>query len=240
LFAYLILGIGLFLAMVLMANWYASADTRALMKVLKWGVIALIICAALFFLITGRLGWAFMALPALLPWFLRLRVLMRAAKTFSRMTGGFRSANQTSDVETPTVRMSLDHETGDMTGEVLNGPFAGRRVEKMTKLELLTLLQSCQTEDEDAARLIESYLDRHFSEWRDEGQRADHTDGGARTGTKMDRAEAFMVLGLEAGASDDLIKEAHRRLIAGLHPDHGGSDYLAAQINQAKDLLLKG
>jgi len=223
--------------MLLMANWYASTDTKTVMKFLKWGMIGLIVGLGLFFLVSGRLAWAFMALPALLPWFMRLRVLVRAAKAFSRMTGGARAANQTSDVETPTLRMSLDHGSGEMRGEVLKGPFSGRRIEDMTGDDLVQLLKVCRGDDEDAARLLETYLDRHHPSWREEEPRARQTSS---SGSTMDRSEAYKILGLEEGADDVLVKEAHRRLIAGLHPDHGGSDYLAAKINQAKDILLKG
>ena len=235
--AYFILGIGLFLAMLLMANWYASSDTKTVMTYLKWGVIGVIVGVGLFFLFTGRLAWAVMALPALLPWFMRLRSLARAAKAFSRMAGGYRSSNQTSDVETPTLRMTLDHASGEMRGEVLRGPFAGRHLEEMSEPELIQMLNSCLNDDEDAARLVESYLDRRHPSWRDQEQ---HAEGAGSSGATMDRSEAYKVLGLEEGAGESLIKEAHRRLIAGLHPDHGGSDYLAAKINQAKDVLLKG
>ncbi len=57
-------------------------------------------------------------------------------------------------------------------------------------------------------------------------------------GGDMDRTQALAVLGLPETASDADIAAAHRRLIAGLHPDHGGSDFLAAQINEARDVLL--
>ena len=57
-------------------------------------------------------------------------------------------------------------------------------------------------------------------------------------GTTMSKAEALEVLGLKPGASDNDIIQAHRKLISRLHPDKGGSDYLAAQINLAKKILL--
>ena len=54
----------------------------------------------------------------------------------------------------------------------------------------------------------------------------------------MSREEACQVLGLQPGAGIDEIRAAHRRLIARLHPDQGGGDYLARKINEARDVLL--
>ncbi len=238
--AYFILGIGLFVAMLLMANWYASADAKSVLKFLKWALIFGFSGAGLFFLFTGRLAWAFMALPALLPWFFRLRLVLRAAKAFSRMSGTFRSSGQTSDVETTILRMALDHDTGEMSGEVLKGKFVGRQIDDLNESELVELLGVCQVDDQDAARVLETYLDRHHPSWRSVNPGADERQKHSAFSNDMELVEAYKVLGLDEGASVDNIKDAHRRLIAGLHPDHGGSDYLAAKINQAKDLLLKG
>ena len=55
----------------------------------------------------------------------------------------------------------------------------------------------------------------------------------------MDEATAYAILGLEPGASEEAIKAAHRRLMARIHPDHGGSEYLARQLNLARDVLLR-
>jgi curved DNA-binding protein CbpA len=55
----------------------------------------------------------------------------------------------------------------------------------------------------------------------------------------MDEATALDILGLERGADEPAIRAAHRRLMSRVHPDHGGSDWLAARINQARDFLLK-
>lgn len=74
--------------------------------------------------------------------------------------------------------------------------------------------------------------------WSRMGWPGTGTAPGRPRGSAMPREEALKILGLEAGASADEIRAAHRRLIMQIHPDKGGSSYLAAQINQAKDVLL--
>jgi hypothetical protein len=154
------------------------------------------------------------------------------------------SGGQTSTVGTAFLRMTLDHDTGRMEGTVLRGRFAGMRLEELGAADLVALLRECRAEDEEGARLLEAYLDRVHPEWRDElaGERAGggESAGGARStsGGDMSVDEAYAILGLSAGADAEAIKEAHRRLMVKLHPDHGGSDYLATKINRARDVLL--
>ncbi len=239
-FPYLILGVALLAGLLLAGRWFTTADPRAIIKMLKWLLFGVIGAVAVFFIFTGRLAWAFFALPALLPWFFRARQVHRVYKNFSRMAaGGGGAPGQTSDVETRFLRMALDHDSGNMTGEVLEGDYAGRMLDSLTLDELVDLLKTCWVEDQPSAQVLEAYLNRIHPDWRESAQEEapGGTDGGT-DGGPMTRAKALEILGLEEGAGVEDIKDAHHRLIGGLHPDHGGSTYLAAQINRAKDVLL--
>jgi DnaJ-domain-containing protein 1 len=138
--------------------------------------------------------------------------------------------------------MSLDHDSGSMSGKVLKGPMAGRALLDLSESEFLELLRFCRAEDEDSARLLETYLDRRFGDsWRadDQGDPAGGESGEpSRAGGPLTEAEALDILGLEPGASEEEIVQAHRRMMQKMHPDRGGSNYLAARINEAKERLL--
>jgi hypothetical protein len=151
--------------------------------------------------------------------------------------GAIRTANQTSRVVTAHLDMELDHSTGELKGKILNGVFKGRQIDRMAPAELALLWQDCRFADPQSAQLLETYLDRIHSTWREDMARAEGTPGA---GGIMTKEEALEVLGLKAGASTDEIRAAHRDLMKKLHPDLGGSTYLAAKINEAKDKLLGG
>ena len=151
----------------------------------------------------------------------------------------------TSRVEAEWLRMTIDHDTGKLDGEVLNGVFRGRTLDSLAPQDLLALLAECRRNDPESARLLETYLDRRFGrDWRHEEANEDTTDESRGTGVgeveaSMTVPQALRILGLEPGATREAVVEAHRRLIQKLHPDRGGSSYLAAQINRAKDILLR-
>ncbi|MCH7937778.1 MAG: molecular chaperone DnaJ [Proteobacteria bacterium] len=241
-FPLFILGLALLAGLLLAGRWFTTADPKTLIKVLKGLLFGVIGVVALFFVFTGRLAWAFFALPALIPWFMRARRAHRMYKTFSRMasggpgSAGKGGAGQSSDVETRFLRMALDHATGQMTGQVLEGDFAGRALDSMSVNELVDLLKTCWVEDTPSAQVLETYINRTHPDWRQATQ--DDGEGAGSGAGPMTRAMALEILGLGEGAGEQEIKDAHRRLIAGLHPDRGGSTYLAAQINRAKDVLV--
>ncbi|HEX3210723.1 MAG TPA: DnaJ domain-containing protein, partial [Geminicoccaceae bacterium] len=154
--------------------------------------------------------------------------------------GSQSSGGASSEVETATLRMQLDHRTGELEGEVLRGRFSGRHLASLGLSELLELLADCRREDPRSVALLETYLDRRAPDWRAREAAGAGSERPAGAGaTAMDEATAWRVLGLAPGASAAEIKAAHRRLMTRLHPDHGGSSYLAAQLNQAKDFLLR-
>ena len=154
-----------------------------------------------------------------------------------------RPPRRSSEVETDFIRMRLDHDSGAMSGIVRRGPSEGRRLDELTRSELITLWRQCRVEDLPGANLLEAYLDRLMPDWRVDAQRtgsAGGGKGGGRAADAMTRAEAYEVLGLSWGAGESEIREAHRRLMMKLHPDQGGSTYLAAKLNRAREVLLNG
>lgn len=148
-----------------------------------------------------------------------------------------KTAGQKSRVSTDILAMELDHDSGKMTGEVLSGPFQGARLEELDPNDLRSFYKYCEQASDQSLSLLESWLDRSKPKWRETWSGA----GKARnSGTgAMSHDEALAVLGLKAGATNEEIKNAHRRLMKDFHPDRGGSDYLAAKINQAKDILIQ-
>ncbi|MEX2451575.1 MAG: DnaJ domain-containing protein [Rhodospirillales bacterium] len=244
--AYWVLGVAVLAGLLLAGNWFVNARPHQILKVLKWAVFAVLILVIGFLAVTGRLNLALMSLPILLPWFMRARAFSRVAKNFSRMARGRAGvgSGQTSDVETRFLRMSLDHDSGEMAGEVIEGPYAGKRLDDMSVSDLVALLGQVLQQDEESAQVLSAYLDRKHPDWRARAQEQTGSSdsgsggGGSGGGGTMTREEAYEVLGLEAGASEEAVREAYKRLISTVHPDKGGSSYLAAQINRAKDVLL--
>ena len=236
--AYLALGVLFLLLALLGARLFVNAQPAVLARVLKWSAVGVAGVVGGYLAVTGRLGWALFAAPALVPMFNRLR---RAFQTGGATFGGgygHGDTGQSSEVRTAFVRMELDHDSGEMSGEVLAGRFRGRTLASMSLPDLLALLDEAET-DPQSVQLLSAYLDRHHGEdWREcAGAGTGRGDTATQSGT-MSRAEAYEILGLEPGADAAAIKAAYHRLMSKMHPDRGGSTYLAAKINQAKDLLL--
>lgn len=158
------------------------------------------------------------------------------------LPGGSKTPGQSSEIYTDTLKVALDHDTGELTGYVIKGPFAGEAIESLSAADLIDLWQLCARDDPQSAQVIEALLNSKHPDWRtwSGGHDGDqHANAHApRPDGVMSRDQAFQVLGLKAGASESEIRAAHRELMQKVHPDRGGSTILAAQINQAKDVLL--
>jgi len=230
---YLVGGFAVLSGFLLLVYLFVNADPARLARGLKVSGVVVAVAAVATLAISGRLAALLVPVAMMMPLLVRVRALLDRYRT--------PAAGQTSTVATPFLRMTLDHDTGSMTGTILQGRFSGMRVEELGGADLLALLRECRAEDEEGARLLEAYLDRVRPDWRDElaGERPGGSGGGARSaGGDMTVEEAYAILGLAPGADAEAIKEAHRRLMVKLHPDHGGSDYLATKINRARDVLL--
>ena len=236
----LIFGLALLLLVYTGLRAFVNANPQDMARNMRKfaGLAALFL--ALFLTMTGRFP---LAIPLVIVAFSLLR-----GGNLSSLFGGFnpfpgsadKSAGLKSRVRTRTIEMELDHDTGDMDGRVIRGAFSSRHLSSMDQGELIQLWKDCQAADSQAAQLLEAYLDRRFSDWRaGAGARAkgsDESRGGSEGPMSSD--EAYEILGLQPGASKTDIARAHRLLMKKMHPDQGGSTYLAAKINQAKDLLL--
>jgi hypothetical protein len=224
-------GVAVLGGLLLLVYLFVNADPAKLARILKWSALGIAGGLFLFLLLSERFAFIWLPLTLAFPY---LRPYLRSFLARLRTPG----ASPASEVVTPYMRMSLDHDTGTMTGTVLAGRFAGMRLAELTVADLIDLLRECRAADADGARLLESYLDRLHPDWRD--AMGGEQSGPPRRGSgDMTVAEAYEILGLRPGADEAAIREAHHRLMMQMHPDHGGTDYLATKINRARDVLLK-
>jgi hypothetical protein len=229
----IVLGVIVLVLLLWAANAFSKVDPKLAARVLRGigGVAALLFAA--FLLFRGEFG---IALPVgafglgLLGW-LSLWPAPFGARTK-------KSTGKTSRVRTAFLEMELDHDSGKMQGQVLAGPHQGATLDTLDRAALLDLFAGI---DSDSRELLAAYLDRREPGWREDVQ-GDAAAGAAADpprGSKMTEKEAYQILGIEAGASEQDITRAHRSLMKKLHPDQGGTTYLAARVNEAKDVLLR-
>lgn len=154
--------------------------------------------------------------------------------------GGDVSEDNESGVKSRFIAMHLDHASGEISGRVTAGRFKGADLMDLGEYDTRELLAEVGG-DPDSLALLETWLDKNRAGWREYFAEQDAAAGGeAPGGAAPDpEAEAYSVLGLAPGATADDIREAHRKLMKKVHPDQGGSTYLASKINEAKDRLLK-
>ncbi len=223
-------------------GWYLWLRSKPQQQRQKANIMLLlgVTAATIFYLaVTGKLHWIGALLAVLLPFARKILPLLpiigRLFRHYQSRQNSRPSAGNSSSVNSAILTMTLDHDSGGMNGTVTQGPLEGRSLDTLSEQEFIQLLSYCRSEDTQSARLLETYLDKRFGDsWRED----DPGRSDPQQETVSEKDKAYEILGLNPGASREEIVEAHRRLMQKLHPDRGGSDYLAAEINRAKDTLL--
>lgn len=226
-------GIVLLVGFLLFSRWFVRANPAVLAYRVRRITGYVLAGMAFLFFISGRMA---LAVP-----------LAAGAALLLGWRGGMGgpaspgpSPGNTSQVETEWLSMTLDHASGGLDGTVKHGQFSGKRLGELSRDQVIELLAECRGTDAQSATLLETYLDRvHGTDWRGTAEQPEQEPPKPPPrGARMSREEALQMLGLKPGATETEIKQAHHRLMMKVHPDQGGSDYLAAKLNEAKDVLL--
>jgi hypothetical protein len=239
---YFLAGCAALLLLILLGRFVVRVDARTLAGALRKIGGAVLLAVAGFLTLRG-------ALPIAIPLAVFGLALVGVKGIGNPFGSAQKSAGQASRVRTDSLEMELDHDSGRMDGRVLTGRLAGRGLSSLTDKEVFELLDEFQAQGAQEAALIEAYLDWRLPGWRDQDSAEDWKPRGFAEGeraaprgrpraSRMSAEEAYAVLGLDKAAKEDEIRQAHRRLMMKLHPDQGGSTYLAARINEAKEVLL--
>ena len=239
----LIIAILAFLLYVILRGLLAKRrlSVRQFMMVYLATVAGLLL---LFLAVTGRLHPLFAVLGVVLPFLFRMTGIIMQGAQFaaiiralkSGMPGrGPSSAPSKSEISSRFIHMVLFHDTGMMEGRVLDGQFKDAKLSELSLDRLLELLSEVSV-DADSHNLLIAYLDREHEGWDSNTRRETPPES---TSDRMTEAQALDILGLQAGADADAVRKAHRRMMQKVHPDRGGSTYLATRINAAKEFLLK-
>ena len=227
----LLFGLAALAILLWMAQKYLKADPHKLAAILKLsGGIAALVFAA-FLAIRGQIG---VAAPLAAVGLGLLGWLPFGPAGFGARTQ--KSKGQVSRVRSAFLEMELDHDTGAMRGVILAGRREGTRLEA---LDVDTLVGLMTEIDDESRALLAAYLDRRDAGWREHAQADAATGRSSAPRGPMSHEEAYQILGLEPGAKTEEIIRAHRTLMKRIHPDQGGTNYLAARVNEAKDTLLR-
>lgn len=229
--------VGALAALWLLSGWLRRHRPAAAGNILRLAGLGLLVLFGLWLMLTGKVAGVFAVVAGAMPWIARAvrmhgwyKMLRGAAM---RAKGGRATSGGASQVAARFVRMELDHDSGRLDGQVLDGSLRGRALSSLSAAEGLLLWREAGT-DAESARLVEAWLDRAWPDWRT--QEAPPPPEAPRSGMTREEAREILGIGPDAGADD--IRAAHRRLMLANHPDHGGSTWIAARINQARDLLL--
>lgn len=227
----------LLLAVVLyFVRWYRKLSKLKQKLFIKYFAIISLAGLLVALVLTGRLNWLIAVAGALLS------LLPRMARLFIGLWPSIRpyfqryQQNKHSSMQTQFIHLQINMLTGEWQGEVLKGDYVGQKLQIMSLEQLLQLLEQCKEYDAESAALLTAYLDHQHVGWRKSGEESYEYPA---SDSLMNEKQARNILGIAESADKSEVIKAHKSLMQKLHPDRGGSDYLAQQINKARDTLLK-
>ncbi len=224
------------LALFLVSVWYwwwklkglSTAERRSfIFRSAFWVVLTIAVGLA----VAGKMHWIGAGIAALLPLFSFLFKWGRRALPLMRIMGRFKAVP--SQFTTKSLKVTINFSTQHMDGKVLTGNFSERLLSELTSEELELLAEELKSNDRESAALLYAY---RFRSGGSNSRKQDNYSNQDLAGISTE--EARDILGVTAENSSEEIIKAHKRLMQKLHPDRGGSGYLAAKINAAKDKLL--
>ena len=191
-----------------------------------WAVLSI----SVILVISGRMHWVGAGLAALIPLGKTFLAFGFRALPILRLLGRFKTSP--SQFKTKSLNVTINFSNSQMDGEVLIGDLAGKKLSELSDEQLESIATQLKDIDRESYALLYAYRMRrgNAGQQNEDGFNAESFNG-------LSESEAYEVLGLDQTASKEEVIKAHKRLVQRLHPDRGGSDYLAAKINAAKDRL---
>ncbi len=227
---YVLIGGGALIALMVVMQFTRNTTPRKLARMMRWVVGGLLVAVSALFALRGQVGLVTFTGPV-------AYMILRYGRIGNFSFEGVEvSEDNESGVKSRVISMTLDHDTGAVSGRVTAGRFRGRDLFDLDENQMRSLLDEV-ARDSDSLALLETWLDKNRAGWREYFGGTGRADADAPVADP--EAEAYEVLGLHPGATEAEIRAAHKKLMLGVHPDQGGSTYLASKINAAKDRLLK-
>jgi len=221
-------------------HWNNTPDPKQKKLLLQRTAIGGLIVVILLLVLTGRMHWLGAVFAGMLA--MARQLLPLIIRYFPILTQAYRSfaptakTPNTSTVSSRIIEMTLDHNTGKLSGTVLSGPYKKENLDQLDSDDLMSLYDYCKNNDMDSARLLESYLAERFGNQNYYSNSEDQVMDTQQN--NMDVSEALQILGLENDPSNEEITKAYRKIMQQLHPDRGGNQYFAAKANEARQVLL--
>jgi len=228
-----LIGLGALAVLLFLAHWLANLPTSPFKRILKLFLSVIIGVGALLLLLRIGLSPIITGLLALAPAIMGLWSRFRRFNSAKKRTSG-----QSSHVSSEWLDMALDHDSGGITGIIRKGPHKGTSLDALNKRQINDFAAECAS-DPDSVRLLAAYIKKRFGNEFSEEQSQDDSGKTSRSSV-ITRDEALSILGLHDPVSKDEVNAAYKRLISKVHPDAGGNAFLAARVNEARDILLKG